>query len=334
MKLNQNKSLHIFLKRNKEAVLAYIILFIVLVLFAINQNDFFTRYGLQSIFNQVITLTIAALAQTLVILTAGIDLSIGAMVGLTNSIAATIMAPVSQAVGGEGPGVLFTVLIVLTVGGLAGFINGVIIVAGRLQPIIVTLATASIYTGIALYIRPTPGGTVSMRYTEILTGRVLTYIPMSAIVLAIFIVVVWLPLRRSKLGQSIYAIGGSEYSAFVSGINVNRTKLWTYTLAGLFSAFAGLLLTAQTASGDPLGSGLFTLNSIAAVVLGGTSLFGGRGGYMGTAAGAAILSLVLGLLIFWGVPSFYQNAVQGLILILALVVGLLQGIRKNKVEAG
>ncbi|WP_180955278.1 ABC transporter permease [Peribacillus deserti] len=319
-------------RRNKEAVLAFGILLLILVLFALNQNDFFTRYGPQSIFNQVITLSIASLAQTLTVLTKGIDLSIGSMIGLTNSIAATYMEPISQKAGSQAAGILLTVIIVLAAGCLAGFINGAIIVYGRLQPIIVTLATASVYGGIALYIRPTPGGMVPYQYTEILTGRIFDILPASAVVLAVFIFLVWFPLRRSSLGQSLYAIGGNEYSAFVSGINIDRTKLWAYTLSGLFSACAGLLLTAQTASGDPLGSSLFTLNSIAAVVLGGTSLAGGKGGYMGAVAGASILSLVLGLLIFWGVPSFYQNAVQGVILLLALSVGLLPKIKIKSLQ--
>jgi len=326
----KRKKTTIFIRRNRDTLIAYGIMLVVLVLFAANQNDFFTRYGPQSIFNQMITLAIAALAQTLVVLTSGIDLSVGAMIGLTNSIAATIMDPMAQFAGGKLAGVLLTMVIVLATGALAGFLNGLIIVFFRLQPIIVTLATASVFTGIALYIRPTPGGKVPYEYTQFFAGRLFGYIPSSAVVLAFFIFAVWIPLRRSRLGQSIYAIGGGEYSAFVTGIDVNRTKLWVYTLSGLFSACAGLLLTAQTASGDPLGSELFTLNSIAAVVLGGTALTGGKGGYVGSVAGAVILSLVLGLLIFWGVPSFYQNGVQGIILILALSVGVLQKLWKKR----
>ncbi|WHH60370.1 ABC transporter permease [Petroclostridium sp. X23] len=326
--MNKN-SVQIFMRRNKEAVLAYGVLSVVLVLFAANQNDFFTRYGPQSIFNQVITLCIAALAQTIVVLTSGIDLSIGSRIGLTNAVAATIMYPISQALGNDFFGVLITVIIVMVVGMLAGLFNGLVVVYGRLQPIIVTLATSSIFTGIALYVRPTPGGKVISSYTRLLTGRLWIYVPVSALVLILFVFFVWIPFRRSRLCQAIYAIGSSENSAYFSGIDVKRTKLWVYTLSGLFSACAGLLLTAQTASGDPLGCDLFTINSVAAVVLGGTSLAGGRGGYMGSVAGAIILSLVLGLLIFWGVPSFYQNAVQGLILILALGLGILQKLKKT-----
>ncbi|UOF92719.1 ABC transporter permease [Fodinisporobacter ferrooxydans] len=326
----RNNSVQINIRKNQESILAYVILLIVLVLFAVFQNDFFTKYGPQSLFNQVISLCIATFGQTLVILTAGIDLSVGAIIGLTNSIAATVMVPIIHGVGNEWVGILLTCVLVVVVGTLAGYINAAIIVFGRLQPIIVTLATSSVYTGIALYVRPTPGGKVPDNFTEYLTGRLIEYIPVSAIVLCMFIAVAWIPIRRSRLGQSLYAVGGNENSAYVSGILVGKTKLLAYTLSGFFSACAGILLTAQTASGDPLGSDMFTLNSIAAVVLGGTSLFGGKGGYLGSVAGASILSLIVGLLIFWNVSSFYQELVRGLILILAIAVGTLQARRRKR----
>lgn len=325
---SKSKRLAAFAERHHAAFMAYTILLFVLVLFAFNQNDFFTRYGPQSIFNQIITLAIASLAQTLVILTAGIDLSIGSIIGLTNSITATMMDTMIVNTGSQWIGIFVTIVVVLIVGAVAGLINGAIIVFGRLQPIIVTLATASIYGGIALYIRPIAGGKVPIGYSNFFTDNWFTYLPVSAVVLAVFIAFVWIPIRRSRLGQSVYAIGGNEYSAYVSGIPIERTKLLVYMLSGIVCACAGLLLTAQTSSGDPLGSSMFTLNSIAAVVLGGTALSGGKGGYAGSVAGAAILSLVLGLLIFWGVPSFYQDAVQGLILLFALVIGFVQRTRK------
>lgn len=325
--------MELFLRRNRDVIRSYIILLIVMVLFATYQKDFLTKYGPQSIFNQVITLCVVALSQTLVILTGGIDLSVGSMVGLTNSIAATIMFPFIQAVGGELLGIVITVIIVFLAGILGGLFNGLIIVFGRLQPIIVTLASWSIFTGIAMYIRPSPGGRVAYIYTKILTGRAFDFIPVSAIILSFFIIIIWIPFRHTKVCQSIYAVGGNEYSAYVSGINVNRTKLIVYILSGFFSACAGLLLTAQTASGDPIGSSVFTLNSIAAVILGGTAISGGKGSYLGSIAGSIILSLILGLLIFWSVPSFYQTAVQGGILIIALKLGLISKDRGKKLTA-
>lgn len=312
------------LKRHRSILFAYSILLVVLVLFASYQRDFLTKYGPQSIFNQVITLCVVALSQTLVVLTAGIDLSVGAMVGLTNSAAATIMAPLIHAAGGEPTGVAATVVIVLAIGAACGLVNGLFVVFGRLQPIIVTLATASVFTGVAMYIRPSPGGLVSLAYVRGVSGRLFDVFPTSALVLVVLIVFVWIPLRRTRFGQSLYAIGGNELSSFLSGIRVNRTKVLVYALSGLFCGLAGLLLTAQTASGDPIGSAQFTLDSVAAVVLGGAALAGGRGTYIGSVAGAFILSLILGLLIFWGVPSFYQAAVEGAILVLALAFAFLQ----------
>jgi ribose transport system permease protein len=318
----------LFLKKHRSVLFAYLILLVVLVLFAVNQNDFLTRYGPQSIFNQVITLCIVAFSQTLVILIGGIDLSVGAMVGLTNALAATVMSPLIRAAGagagGELAGIAATALVVLLVGAGCGLVNGAIVVYGRLQPIIVTLATASVFTGIAMYIRPSPGGVVSSGFARALSGRLFDYLPASALVLLFLIVFVWLPLRRTKLGQSLYAVGGNELSSFLSGIKVYRTKMITYGLSGLLCGCAGLVLTAQTASGDPIGSSKFTLDSVAAVVLGGAALSGGRGTYVGSVAGSFILSLILGLLIFWGVPSFYQAAVEGAILIIALAFAFIQ----------
>lgn len=326
----QNKNYKVFMRRNKDTVSVLVLMLIILIVFIMNQHDFFTRYGLQSICNQIIVLCVAVLAQTIVILTSGIDLSIGAMIGLTNAVAATIMSHMITFMDNRLAGILATVILTLLCGGAAGLINGLAVVYGRLQPIIVTIATSSIYTGIGLYIRPTPGGIVDQDFSRFMTGRFFTFIPASAIILLVFIFLVWVPFRRTRLCQALYAIGGNEYSAYVSGINVNFSKLMAYTLAGFFSACAAVLLTAQTASGDPLGSSLFTINSIAAVVLGGTSLSGGKGGYVGSFAGAVILSLVLGLLIFWSIPSFYHNMVQGGILILALTVNCLQDMLRSR----
>jgi ribose transport system permease protein len=326
----QNKKYNVFMRKNKDIVSVYILMSIIFIIFVMNQNDFFTPYGPQSIFNQIITLSIAALAQTLVVLTSGIDMSIGSIIGLTNAIAATIMASMISCFHNSFIGVVVTLLVTLGSGIITGLINGLAVVYGRIQPIIVTIATSSIFLGIALYIRPDPGGIVDPAYSEILTGNIFTYIPVSAIILFVFIFLIWIPFRRTRLCQAIYAIGGNEYSAYISGIDVNKTKIWTYILAGLFSACAGILLTAQTASGDPLGSSLFTIKSIAAVVLGGTALSGGKGGYIGSFAGAVILSLVLGLLIFWHISSFYQDIVQGGVLILALTISNWKNIWRKK----
>jgi ribose transport system permease protein len=217
-------------------------------------------------------------------------------------------------------------------------INGLIVVYGRLQPIIVTLATASIYSGIALFLRPRPGGFVPRAYGDLLTGRVgnllqpafgeqslagsvFYYIPASAILLLIVLLVVWIPFRRSKLGLWVYAIGSNQGAAYMSGINVNRTKIAAYVMSGLFAAIAGLFFTAQTLSGDATKGGVFTLQSIAVVVLGGTSLFGGSGGVAGTIAGAFVLPVIRSILFFGRIDPLQQPLWEGAVILLAVAAG-------------
>lgn len=331
----RDDKLKLFLRRNAEGVVAYCVLAIVLVLFAANQADFFSVYGPQSIFNQVITLCVASLGQTVIILTSGIDLSVGSLIIFTNCVAATIFMPVTNLLGGSiALGGAATIVIVLAIGVLAGLFNGCMVVYGRLQPIVVTLATGSIFSGLARYVRPNPGGEVPGEFARFFTGRVFNVIPMSAIVLLVVIVFIWLPYRASRAGQALYAIGGNEKAAYLNGIKIERSKLVAYSVAGLCAAICGVLLTAQTRSGDPTAANNFTNNSIAAAVLGGVSLMGGKGSYVGSIAGAMILSLIVGLLIFWKISSYYQNLVQGIILILALSVGFFTAYARQKREKG
>jgi ribose transport system permease protein len=312
-----------FAGRNAPVLLAYLA-FLILMGMYIGLLPRFSEAQAISIANQGMTLAIAALGQTLVILTGGVDLSIGPLIALTNSIAASLMTDNPAQVG-------LVVLIVLAIGTLCGAINGALIAYGRLQPIVVTLATASIYTGCALFIRPRPGGYVPEWFTNALTASV-AGIP-SALLLLALLLALWLVFRRTRLGVSIYAIGSSEDAAFMSGISVPRAKIAAYTLAGLFSAVAGLFFTAQTATGSALSGSVFTLNSVAAVVLGGTSLAGGRGGYIGTIAGAYVISVIVSVLFFLQVSPFYQSMFQGGILLLAVSIGSLQVLRvKNRLQ--
>jgi len=259
------------------------------------------------------------------VLTGGVDLSVGPVVALTNSVAASIM-------GESGGSVLLTFLGVLLIGGLCGMINGLLVAFGRLQPIVVTLATASIYGGLALFIRPNPGGFVPEWYTELLTGTTGGVFPASLALLAL-LVALWIPFRRTRLGVNIYAVGSSEGAAYMSGLNVVWTKVGAYTLTGILSALAGLFYTAQTATGDALSGNIYTLNSVAAVVLGGTSLAGGTGGFIGTIAGAYVISIIVSVLFFLQVSPFYQNVFQGGILLLVVALSSLHVLRiKNRLE--
>jgi ribose transport system permease protein len=282
---------------------------------------------MRSIANQGMTLTIASLGQTFVVLTGGIDLSIGPMISLTNSAASRI--------GGADDPTLWTlkaIVVCLAIGTAGGLVNGVLVAYGRLQPIIVTLATGSIYGGIALYIRPNPGGAVPFEFVDKLTGLWRDRVP-NALFLLAALVVAWLVFKRTALGTRIFAIGSSQGAAYMSGVNVVRTKIYAYTLSGAASGIAGLFFTAQTATGDANSGNVYTLNSIAAVVLGGASLAGGTGTFLGSIAGAYTIAIIPSDLYFFKVSAFYQSFFQGVILLLAVSLGAFGVLRlKNRME--
>ena len=302
------------LKRNFRVVVAFMAMFILIALNAALNPRFFTLPVLTSTSNQAMTLVFAGMAQTSVVITGGIDLSVGPIISLTNSVASALFTA-------SVPGAIGVVILVLLVGALCGLINGLIVVYGRLQPIIVTLATSSIYAGIALYLRPSPGGFVPDWYGSLLTSRIFGLVPASLILLMLVIVIVWTPFRRSRMGLWVYATGGNEAAAYLSGINVNRAKLAAYTMGGLLAAIAGLFLTAQTQSGNANTGTVFTLQSIAVVVLGGTSLFGGSGGVTGTIAGGFTLRLISGVLFFANINPLQQPLWEGAVMLLAVIAG-------------
>ena len=289
----------------------------------------------RTLINSGMTLAVASLGQTLVVLTGGIDLSLGPMVSLTNSIASELTdkeAPTTSMVAAAAAA--------LGVGALGGLVNGVLVAYGRLQPIIVTLATGSIWTGMALYIRPTPGGFIPLEFSNLLTGTAelpigaggSTAVPRGAFLL-VLLIAFWIVFRRTRLATRIYAVGSSEGAAYLSGVNVQRAQLAAYTLAGVAAGCAGLVNSAQTATGNALGGAIFTLNSIAAVVLGGASLAGGAGSFLGTLAGAYVIAIIPSVLQFYGVSSFYKDLVQGSILLFAVALGAIGLLRvRNRLD--
>src|SRR5258708_30405149 len=226
------------LGRNFRVIVAFAAMSVLIVLNAALTPRFFTLPVLTSISNQAVTLVFVGMAQTSVVITGGIDLSVGPIISLSISVASTLFTP--GVLGGIG-----VVVIVLLVGALCGLINGLIVVYGRVQPIIVTLATSSIYAGVALYLRPSPGGFVPDWYSTLLTSRLFGVLPASLILLLLVILIVWTPFRRSRLGLWVYATGGNESSAYMSGINVNRTNLAAYLIARFSPAVPCLFLSAQ-----------------------------------------------------------------------------------------
>lgn len=306
-----------FLQRHFKVLIAYTALGILLTVYANLQPRLFTRSVLTATLNQSMALVLASMGQMAVILTAGIDLSIGPIVSLANVLASVLFPD-------HVLGVIAASLVILAVGALAGLINGILVVYGRLQPIIVTLATASIYSGFALMLRPRPGGYVPSWYGELLTGRLLDWVPASLVLLVVVLIGIWYPFRRSALGLAVYAVGSDERAAYMSGLNVHRAKVMAYVLAGFLAALAGLFLTAQTSSGDATIGGVYTLQSIGAVVLGGTSLFGGSGSVAGTIAGAFVIRIISSVLFFAGINPLSQPLFEGLVLLIAISLGAIR----------
>jgi len=270
-------------------------------------------------------LAFVAMAQTLPVLTGGLDLSVGSVFVMTNCLASTLMAgtPAQVAIG---------VAIVLASGLVCGALNGLVVVFGRLQPIIATLATGAMYSGVALWLRPAPGGEVNEDFADFMTGSLRDLVPFSIVVLAGAVVLIWLPYRRSVLGRAAYAVGSSEQAAYMSGVPVARAKFLAYVLAGLFAAIAGLLLTCLTYSGEAnaLLGGSYTLNSIAAVVVGGTSLYGGTGGAIGTIFGAFVLRTIGDLLFVFDIDPLSQPLFLGVVLLIAVSLGSFRLLKVKK----
>ncbi len=318
----------LWLSQNYGALVAFVVFIIMFSVFIGFHSAGLTVPVVNTAANKAVLAALTGMAQTIPVLTGGLDLSIGMIMVLTNVIASTIVIgnPLQVALGIIG---------VLGAGALAGFMNGCIIVYGRLQPIIVTLATGAIYFGIALLIRPIPGGDVHEDLAFFMTETVFGVVPTSLVLLFAVVVLIWLPFRRSTLGRGCYAAGSAEGAAYLSGVRINRSKLAAYTLAGLLAAISGLMLTFITFSGEasaPAG-GLRTLNSIAAVVIGGTSLFGGAGGAVGSVFGAFILATIGDLLFVFDLPPLWQPLFQGVVLLSAVSLGAFRVLQvRNRLE--
>lgn len=270
-------------------------------------------------------LALAAMGQASVVLIGGIDLSIGPMMALVNVVAATWLVTANL-----GQSILYALVIIAGVAVL-GALTGLVITLSRVPDIIITLATSFIWAGAALRVMPSPaGGVQSMDFGNLVNGEVWGFMPEGLLVLAGIILIVWLPWYHSKMGLSVYALGSNRTAAFLSGVNVARTRIAAYALGGVFVALAGLALTAATSGGDPNSASNYTLNSVAAVVLGGVSLAGGRGGMLGPVAAAFVLSLIGIILGFLQVDPNWALVIQGIIVVLVVLFAGLLTLRRQQ----
>lgn len=284
------------------------------------------EYGasdLQSLATEVLPIAFAAAAQAVCVIAGGVDLSVGSMMAFTTVTAAVLMKD------GTDEFALLAVILVLVLGLVIGAINGLLIVLSRVPDIVVTLAMSFVWAGCALLVLNTPGGGAADWFKSLSVGSWGTeWLPRALLLLAIAVGLVWIPLRRSRLGLSMYAIGSNQIAALRSGVDVPRTKIAAYALTGSFSAMGGLALTMNTGIGTPV-PGPYTLASVAAIVLGGVSLVGGRGGMLGPLIAAFILALVRYDLFFLGVDANYSTVIQGVVLVVVVMIGGLVAIRRS-----
>jgi ribose transport system permease protein len=281
-----------------------LLVFLSLLAIEVGLKHRFTLFDLRSLCVSALPLALLALGQFLVVLTRGVDLSLGPIASVAGVVMAVTVSD-HMAVG---------LLLPIIIGLAAGLLNGMLIALLRLPPIIVTLATMSIWQGVASVVLPDPGGAVPPALQDALIGGFSSPF-VSVAALAIFTVLItW--LMSLRFGLHLRALGGDEQAARMSGVRVRPIKIWAYVLAGLLAALGGIFLTATTTTGSPTGGDGYILSSIAAVVIGGVPLTGGKGTAMGVTMGALILTIIGSLLYFADVSSFYQSLIDGVILLM------------------
>lgn len=299
------------------SVIAAIIFCLVFIVYASNASNVFSFITINNLMNSTVTLVVAAVGLTLVILIGGFDLSVGGVVVLSNVIVASYSG---SATGADGGSLLLALTLVILTGAIVGAINGFMVAYLGVQSIAVTLATMIMCLGVALVIMPAPGGFVSPVITRGLTATIGGIIPVALVIIILFIIG-WYLLKKTPYGVYIYAVGEDEKSAQQVGIPVRNVKFFTYVLAGIIYGLAGVMLSAQTSSGDANQSMLFLMLVFGAVAIGGTSFGGGKGSVIGSIIGAGILTLLQRTLFAVGVSSFYTSIFQGSILIIAVLIG-------------
>ncbi|WP_125152820.1 ribose ABC transporter permease [Clostridium rectalis] len=278
---------------------------------------FLTVTNIMNVLTQVSVNAILAIGMSFVILTGGIDLSVGSTLAITGAIAASLVK--------SSGNVLLSLLAALVIGALIGLFNGIIVAKGRLQAFIVTLATMTIFRGVTyVFTDGTPISTLPDNFMAI-GNKKLGGIPMPVLIIVIVLIIAWYLLSQTRYGRYVYALGGNEDSARLSGINTDRIKTMVYVICGATAALSGVIVTSRVGSASPNAGSGFELDAIAAVVLGGTSLTGGEGTVTGTMVGAMIIGVLNNGLNLMNVSPYYQLIVKGFVILLAILLD-----KKNK----
>lgn len=303
------------------------IIFIFLIVFcavlSVTTSGFLTEKNIINVLRQVSYNGVIAVGMTFVIITGNIDLSVGGVVGLAAIVACDFAHP------GEYP-LIVPILVALGIGALVGLVNGIGIAYGHVPAFIMTLGTNTILRGvIMLYNNGKPVLDLSEQYQAIGSGY-LGRIPIPVIILIAVLLLGWFILNKTRFGRHVLAVGGNEQAARVSGINTQLVKITVYIMSGLFSAIAGMIISARVNAGSPtLGTG-YENDAIAAAVIGGTSMMGGQGSMIGTIGGILIIGVMNNGLDLLNVSSYYQQVSKGVIIIAAVLFDMLSKSRKSK----
>lgn len=287
-------------------------LLLIIIALSVISSDFLTVSNIFNVLRQISINALIAFGMTFVILTGGIDLSVGSVLALSSAITAGMMA--------GGTNTWTAVVAGLACGMLMGAVNGLLVTKGKVAPFIATLATMTVFRGLTLvYTQGKPITGLSDAFAMIGRGFFLN-IPMPIVWMVLSFIVLYVILKHSKFGRRVYALGSNEDATWLSGINTAKIKIFVYSISGLMAAFSGIILTSRLNSAQPTAGTSYELDAIAAVVLGGTSLSGGRGWLVGTLIGAMIIGVLDNGLNLLNVSSFYQQVVKGAVILIAVLL--------------
>jgi len=299
-------------RRTLSVVYVYAFLVVAFAAMSIAFPLFISNRNLTNILIQIAPLAIVSIGQAIVIIGGGVDLTVGSVVSLTTVLAANIMEPSLS-------GILFGLVLIFLSSALVGFVNGLICNETNIPPLIVTLCTSSIIQGIILWYRDSPGGKVPKTLCSVIMYK-FNVISVPILIVLILYGAFIIIMARSKFGLYTYSIGDNEEYARMAGINIKSVRIKNYIVSSLLASIAGLVVASRIRSGSPIVGNPYQLDSLTAVLVGGTPFTGGQGTIVGAFAGASIISIIRNALNISGVSPFYQYFAKGALLIIALIV--------------
>ena len=298
------------LKQNWTTIVAYLILVALVVMASLASDVFPTSRNIHNLMRQAVALGIVSIGQTLILLSGGIDLSVGSVISLTSCLATgTIM--------GRGTMVVPAVALVIGIALFIGFCNGIIVVRTHVSPLIVTLAMMSIIQGVVFVYAKGPIGELPP-WCDFVAWGMVGFVPFPIFILAAIAAIGIIVQKQTRFGRYLFAIGGNEEAARLSGIKADKVKISNYMVCSFLAAMTGLFLASRMGQGDPLTGERYMIDSIIPALIGGTSLLGGKGGIVGTLAGVFILTIVNNILNLLDVETYWQLVVTGLIVIMSV----------------